>query len=360
MLTNSLLSIEPTGGRSYRDLHMDRLVSLLACAVLASCTREISPLRPAASVVPASSVISVSSVRSRAPVRPYSEEITIESLKRLPIVGTELTFGEKLADNTAYTRYAISYKSNGVRVTGIMNVPKGMGPFPLVILNHGYIDPKIYTSGRGLRREQDSFARQGFAVLHTDYRGHAGSDPEPDNRIHGRYYGYAVDALAAIDAVRRNPPKGVDASKAAMLGHSLGGGISLLAAVSHPEMISALVLYAPISGDAWKNFEKWEANDHAGELAKVILGTPETHPELWASLSPASAYADIAAPVRIFHGTADKDVPYTWSVETEALLKENNKDAVLITYTNESHEFGPRWNDFMKSSVAFLRETLRP
>jgi hypothetical protein len=28
-----------------------------------------------------------------------------------------------------------------------------------VILNHGYIDPAIYTNGRGLKREQDYLAR---------------------------------------------------------------------------------------------------------------------------------------------------------------------------------------------------------
>jgi dipeptidyl aminopeptidase/acylaminoacyl peptidase len=340
---------------------MSRLVSLLACTVLASCARDTASLRPAASVLPASSASSAaSSVSSRAPLRQYPEEVTVQSLKDLPIVGTDLVLGEKLAENAAYTRYAISYKSNGVRVTGIMNVPKGAGPFPLVILNHGYIDPKIYTTGRGLKREQDYLARQGFAVLHTDYRGHAGSDPDPDNRIHGRYYGYAVDALAAIDAVRRNPPTGVDASRAGMLGHSLGGGISLLAAVSHPEMVSALVLYAPISGDAWKNFEKWEGNDRAGELARLILGTRETNPDLWDSMSPSSAYADLTASVRLFHGTGDKDVPYAWSTETEALLKAAGKDASLTTYQNEGHEFSPRWTDFMKQTSAFLKEALKP
>jgi uncharacterized protein len=59
-----------------------------------------------------------------------------------------------------------------------MNIPIRKGKYPLVILNHGYIDPAVYTLGRGLKREQDFLARNGFAVLHTDYRNHAFSDDD--------------------------------------------------------------------------------------------------------------------------------------------------------------------------------------
>ena len=45
------------------------------------------------------------------------------------------------------------------------------------MLNHGYIEPSIYVTGQGLAREQDYLACHGFVVLHTDYRGHAASDP---------------------------------------------------------------------------------------------------------------------------------------------------------------------------------------
>ena len=53
------------------------------------------------------------------------------------------------------------------------------------MLNHGYIEPSVYVTGQGLMREQDYLARAGFVVLHTDYRGHAGSDPASE-RAAGR------------------------------------------------------------------------------------------------------------------------------------------------------------------------------
>ena len=97
---------------------------------------------------------------------------------------------------------------------------------------------------------------------------------------------------------------------------------------------------------------------HAGDVAKHILGTLETNPALWASMSPYSSYKDVSAPVRIFHGTADTDVPYDWSVETEKLLRESGKDVTLLSFVGEGHEFSARWNDFMKEATRFLREKL--
>ena len=85
-----------------------------------------------------------------------------------------------LTDAGPYKRYAVSYRGDGKRITGIMNIPDGKGPFPVVVLNHGYIDPDTYWSGQGMPREQDVLARRGFVVLHVDYRNHAGSSSDPD------------------------------------------------------------------------------------------------------------------------------------------------------------------------------------
>ena len=87
-----------------------------------------------------------------------------------------------------------------------MNIPKGDGTYPLVILNHGHIDTDIYTLGRGLKREQDYLARRGFAVLHTDYRNHAFSDKDLsiiEEKTLGRSAKYGSDSINAIYAVRQ-------------------------------------------------------------------------------------------------------------------------------------------------------------
>ncbi|GAA3803846.1 hypothetical protein GCM10023083_43720 [Streptomyces phyllanthi] len=47
---------------------------------------------------------------------------------------------------------------------GAETPPRRRLPPPLA---HGYVDPAVYTTGRGPAREQP--ARNGYAVLHTDY-----------------------------------------------------------------------------------------------------------------------------------------------------------------------------------------------
>lgn len=102
-----------------------------------------------------------------------------------------------------YTRYRISYKNGDLNLSGIMNIPKGEGPFPLLILNHGYIDINYYTNGRGLKREQDYFANNGYAVIHPDYRNHALSDKVSETPYNFRL-GYTRDVVASIIAAQNS------------------------------------------------------------------------------------------------------------------------------------------------------------
>ncbi len=155
-----------------------------------------------------------------------------------------------------YTRRAVTYRSDGLRISGIMNVPEGRGPFPVLILAHGYIDPDIYTTGRGLRREQDYLARRGYVVLHTDYRNHAGSSDDPRNELEMRL-GYTEDVINAVFAVRRSNLPFLDGSRVGLLGRSLGGGLVYNVLTVKPGLVDAAVAFAPVSSDAVDNFNRW-------------------------------------------------------------------------------------------------------
>lgn len=286
-------------------------------------------------------------------------ELSIAHFADMRLEGTGLTLGDILDENTAYTRFAITYLSNGLTISGIMNIPKGKGQYPLVILNHGYIAPSVYTRGRGLKREQDYLARQGFAVLHTDYRGFALSDPSPDVReVYDAGLEYAMDSINAINAVRAANLPNVDARRVGMLGHSLGGGVTLNVAVARPDLVSAIVLYAPVSSDAWENFTRWRSKRNDADRTLAVLGTREENSAAWDALSSLTSLKNITAPILLVQGTADQDVPPAWSDVLDAKLKTLDKDVTYITYAGEKHEFIPKWEDFMKRTTAFLRAHL--
>src|SRR5262245_23015151 len=80
--------------------------------------------------------------------------VSLQTLIAKKYDGRQLRVGRVLARTSDYARYFVTYRSGKLTISGIMNVPDGNGPFPVVILNHGYIDPAIYTNGRGLAGEQ--------------------------------------------------------------------------------------------------------------------------------------------------------------------------------------------------------------
>lgn len=124
-----------------------------------------------------------------------------------------------LERHAAYTYHSVTYRSGELTISGTMSLPEGEGPFPVLILNHGYIDASVYTSGRGLRREQDYLARQGFLVIHPDYRNHAQSSRVDEDELENRL-GYVEDVISAVVAVRASSLPYFEGN-IGMLGHSI-------------------------------------------------------------------------------------------------------------------------------------------
>lgn len=283
---------------------------------------------------------------------------SIENLFDRRFDGRDLTTGNVLERYAAYTRYHITYRSGELMISGIMNVPTGKGPFPVLVLNHGYIDPTVYTSGRGLRREQDYLARQGFVVIHPDYRNHAQSSRIDDGELEKRL-GYVEDVINAVYAVRTSSLPYFDKERIGMLGHSMGGGVAATIAVAQPGLVKAMALYAPVSMDYRDSyFEYMEENPERSADIRERYGTPgENHP-VWDALSPATYVDRIAVPMILFQGTRDESVPKEWSDRTAELLKAEGKSIDYVLYDREAHEFGPYWADFMRRTTEFFRQHL--
>ena len=276
--------------------------------------------------------------------------------------GRDLRLGRMLARTGAYTRYHVTYASGRLTISGILNVPTGRGPFPVLVLAHGYIDPAVYTNGRGLAREQDYLARRGYVVLHTDYRNHAQSSDDPRAELELRT-GYTEDVVNAVNAVKASTLPVLDRTRVGLLGRSMGGGIAYNVLVAQPGLVDAAVVFAPVSSDAADNFERWVRRDPGdrGLAARIVraYGAPETNPTFWRNLSAASFFGRVSEPVLIHHGTADETCPVGWSRGTLAALRTAGATASLYTYPGEHHAFGPQWPLSMQRTVAFFGRTMR-
>jgi len=258
-------------------------------------------------------------------------------------------------ETDAYTRHQVVYRSGDITVSGVMLRPHGEGPFPGIVLNHGYIDPSYYVTGQGMAREQDALARAGFVVLHTDYRGHAGSSPAGEVERTARV-GYAADAINAVSALRKL--RYVDDDRLAMMGRSMGGSVTMNALVARPGLVDAAVVYASVSSDIVENVDHF-TDPGEGKPIYGRFGTPRQSPRFYRELSARTYFDRITEPVLAHHGRVDDTCPPRWATETQRLMRRAGVDSRLVWYAGESHTFYAQWQLSMDRTVDFLREKLR-
>jgi dipeptidyl aminopeptidase/acylaminoacyl peptidase len=292
-------------------------------------------LTPTLTVIP-TQIPTSSPTASLTPTPDPYYEYTIEYLEQRTYGGGELQIEQILAENSYFTRYLVSYPSDGLRIFGFMDVPQGEGPFPVVIAVHGYIEPSIYQTLDYTTGYADALARANYLVIHPNLRGYPPSDDGPNLfRV-----GMAVDVLNLIAIVKQQAGQpGVlelaDAAHLGMWGHSMGGGITIrVITVSHD--VSAAVLYGAMSGDERKNFERVFDVFSDGQRGQEELSVPE---EALKRISPIYFLDRIQATVSIHHGENDGEVPPEWSQDLCQRLQDLGKSVECFTYPGQPHTF---------------------
>jgi dipeptidyl aminopeptidase/acylaminoacyl peptidase len=296
---------------------------------------------------------------SALPIPPASAltpaEVSLDALANQKFNGSELKLIKKVAGANKYSKYQISYLSEKLTISGVLYIPNGKGPFPGLVLGHGYIDPKIYKNGQGMKREQNYFAANGFIVLHTDYRNHAFGSKDKLSNIKFRM-DYSIDVANAAMALKNSDLKSLDKSKISYVGRSMGGGIGFNLAVSTRDIFSAYVLYAPTSANYPQNFNKWGRDNPArSKPIRDFVGLPEDNPEFWKGVSPENYWDRATAPIMIHHGVEDKSCSISWARSAVQGLKAAQKEVIFFEYPGEGHNLYGGWNKSMIRTANFLK-----
>jgi dipeptidyl aminopeptidase/acylaminoacyl peptidase len=308
--------------------------------------------------------------------------LMVEVMRRSIYPGSEIVVEQELDPGFNYDRAVVFYRSDGNKIYALLTVPRGPAPesgWPVVIFNHGYIPPEQYRTTERYVAYVDAFARNGYVVFRSDYRGHGDSEGE----ARGSYGSpdYTVDVLNAVAAIKGYP--GVDPERIGMWGHSMGGSITLRAMVVSDD-IKAGVIWAGVVAPYADLFERWRRlrNERRGDFPTPtpnprwtrrrwredlveLYGDPEENPAFWASISPSSYLADLSGPIQLHHGTADDSVPVEFSKELYARLvelepqTEYSQVSELYVYKGDDHNIAQSFGQAMQRSVAFFDRYLK-
>ena len=291
----------------------------------------------------------------------------IEVMRQDSYPGSELVFEETLAAGDNYNRYIISYLSEGYRIYALFTVPFGDPPptgWPVVIFNHGYIPPDEYRTTERYVDYVDAFARNGYIVLKSDYRGHGNSEGEASSSY--RSPGYTIDVLNGMASVQQF--SAADPNRVGMWGHSMGGHITLRAMVIS-DQIQAGVIWGGVVVSYEDLFALWRSNrptptpDPAQPTPGPrrffnswfeIYGSPEENPAFWDSISANSYVADLSGPIQLHHGTADSSVPYIFSEILRDEIEAVGLPVELFLYPGDNHNISGSFTTAMAESVAFF------
>ena len=271
----------------------------------------------------------------------------IPGMIRRSYQGGQVSIHGTFGGTAEYTAYLIFYESEGLRISGMMNVPTGQGHFPVVILCHGYIHPDKYATGNDTWREAEYLAKNGYLTIAPDYRSHAASD----NGASFYHIGYAQDILnliASLDTVEK-----ADTRRVGLWGHSMGGAVALKTAVVSRD-VDAVAVFGSVSADERINYIYGMGNGSVG-----WFGSPDTNGTGYKLISPIY-YLERSPPLSIHHGTGDSMVPYTWSEDLYKAAQRQGATAELHLYPGAEHTFvGADWDLAMERTLAFYDEHVR-
>lgn len=359
---------------------MNQRIGLFLFIFLAACTpASILPTAtlppPNVTIIPATLTPTVTPIptatrTTQNAIQPY----TIEGLRKHKFQSGKIIIRKNLLETENFTRYLIEYPSDGLTITGIMQIPKnGEPPYPVIVMNHGFFSRSVYNSGDGTDRAAEFLNRYGYLTVSSDYR--SWGDSETGESLF--YSGLAIDVINLMNAIPSIPQ--ADPDRIGMWGHSMGGGVTLKI-LTIDSRVKAAVIYSSVSADFGDIIGRWGpgclGDVFEGELAYgcnssdiLPLDLPAdlsasyfnsvTDPEILKAVSPLYHLDKVTAPVQINYGTKDGQTfagtPPEWSKKMYDGFIEANKVAQIFAQEGEGHSFiGEPWFVFMLRSLKFF------
>ena len=226
-------------------------------------------------------------------------------------------------------------------------------PKPVIIFSHGFKGFKDRGAFNLIARQ---FADNGFVFVKFNYS-YNGTTPEhPDEfadleafgnnnySIELNDLGIVIDKICSGDLI---PANEINIGNIFLLGHSRGGGLSILKSFEDPR-IKKLVTWASVNNMAWgwtdEILKKWKEdgvrytqNKRTKQKMPLYYQFPENYLENKKRLDVENAVGNTEIPFMVIHGTED-EIPISMAIG----MKRWNTNIRLELLPGADHVFGAR------------------
>lgn len=295
------------------------------------------------------------------------EDLTIPYLRSRQYNG-KLGKLEKISENDKYTSYLTSYDSDGLRVNGLITIPKGQEPeggWPAIVFVHGYIPPQEYETTKNYASYVDFLAKNGFVIFKIDLRGHGESEGEAD----GGYYSssYVIDTLNAYNALLTSDF--VNPEKVGLWGHSMSGNVIFRAFVAKKDIkaisiwAGAVYTYSDLSeyGISDNSYKPPSQESESRKKRNVLFekhGNFDPNNEFWMKVVPTNYLGGLDGTVQINHAVDDPVVSIEYTRNLSLVLLETTLKHEINEYPTGGHNIsGSSFDKAMQNTVDFFRRS---
>jgi len=262
---------------------------------------------------------------------------TFDRLASMEFPAAPLRLERVLYERPEFTAWVFSTQTAlGQTVSGVINIPQGSGPFPVVVLLRGYVEKEQYRPGLGTRGAADAFARNGIIGVAPDFLGYGSSDPESFDVFETRFE-KPLTVLSVLAGLSTLPQ--ADLERVGLWGHSNGGQIAFsvlqITGKSYPT-----ALWAPVTLGFPESVTAFfpELPDKGAYLQKQL-----DDEFFWRYNAKDYSISDhwerIRAPLIIHQGGKDTLVTPTQTEATIALFKQKNISVRYTLFPQENHLF---------------------
>ena len=244
----------------------------------------------------------------------------------------------------------LTFERDGLKIYGELYTPAGAGPFPAIIIAHGFGGNLSHN-----RAYAERFAENGVAACIFDFIGGGygiqsdGKTTEMSVLTEAADMAAVLDGIAALDKI--------DSQNIFLAGQSQGGFVASYVAGTQPDKVRALVAIFPayvLQDDARERTEGLPELPEEENIMGVTIGMIYAEDAL--SFDIYEVIKNYPGNTLLIHGTADNIVPIEYSRRAAEVFP----SAELVEIEGAGHGFDRADEErAIQLSLEFVKENIR-